>query len=271
MRFIMAFLASVLTTVVFSLVLAFVSRTTLFDPNYLVSKVHDTEVYTVIQDLLLDAALSNAPDPEAKQALRQALDKVVTPRYIQSKIESIAPQIDARLKGGDIIPKVDLSDFDDQAKAAGYPVDASNINQSVALPEKLDSQIVTAYRLSNNILYLGILGSLIIVVVIFLWSIRFREYRTLIYFFVATAVWLGLTGVGMIYVPELVTNTFLLPNQAGTTTKALAPIVSSVSRDMGVQILYTGLCFLFVGLAVFGISRISKAKTITAKQGSSIN
>lgn len=258
-------MASILSTIVFSLVIAFVARTTVFDPNYLTAKVHNTEVYTVIQDLILDAALSNAPDPEVKQALRQALDKVVTPQYVQSKIENIAPQIDARLRGGDKIPTFDLSDFGDQAKSAGYPVDASSLNHSVAFPEKLDSQIVKVYTLSNNVQFMGMLGSLVILLVIFLWSVRFREYRSLIYFFVATSVWLGLTGFTMVYIPDLVMKTFLLPIQPDMTTKVLAPIVSSVSRDMGIQILYAGLGFLCVGLAVLGISRVSKAKTITTK------
>lgn len=267
MRFLMAFLASLLATTVFSLVITFVARTTVFDPNYLAGKAHNTEVYTIIQDLILGAAVSNAPDPEVKQALRQALDKVVTPRYIQQKIETIAPQFDARIRGGTKVPTFDLSDFGDQAKSAGFPTDTSTINQLIPLPDKLDSQLILAYNLSTNIQYLGILGSLIVLLIIFLWSVKFREYRSLIYFFIATAVWLGITGLIFVYIPDLVSKSILLPNQPGTAIKALAPLVSSISRDMGVQMLYFGLGFILVGIAVFGLSRISKAKTVGFKLG----
>lgn len=266
MKILAVIATSILINMVGAIIVTWVFMATLLNPHYLVQEADRANIYPGAQHLLLDSFVENIPEVQERQQTRDALDKVVTPDYLKKKVASLSEALYTRMHGGSVVPSLDVSDFGDQLKAAGYKIDTSNLPKSIPLPNTIDAPLTHGAAVAYLVQFWLAVGCGILFLVVLLISIKVRQYRSLIYFFLTTGLSVLSLALLFMYGPQVILEQLVrLDGAARATLPLFEPMIVAIGRDIGMRFLYIGLGFMLATIAFFAISRVSKAKTITTK------
>ncbi len=266
MKILAALVSSFLINLVVAVIVSFVLTSTLFNPTYLAKKADQANIYSTAQSMLLDAFVNDVTDVKEKERIREAINKVITPDYLKKKVEGLASQLDKRIHGKSDTLELDVSDLGERITAAGFNIDTSRLPKTIPLPPEYDAQITQASVLTHTIQLWASVGSILILGIMILLSIRARQYRSLIYFFLMTSVSLFSLSLAFLYGPQVAFSQIIRFDESSKVAiDLLSPMAVAIGADVGMRFLYLGIAFAIATVAVFIVSRISKAKTIKTK------
>ncbi len=265
----MSLIASILISLILAASTSLVFNQTILNPEYL---QHKAEKIGLAKDLatIIPAqfAKSTGNKKEAEQ-IQTVLTQVLTPGYIQGKIDDFSKQLKSHLNRNGPVPQLDLHDLALKAREAGLDVPEDQFNQAFTIPPQLDTQLKTFVKTERKgqnytLVAIGILGAILV-----LFSIKRREYGSLLYVLVSIAVF----EFSLFYTLKLLPDyLFRQINLTSLQVQDLAPVIEKLVRsvlvDVEAKFIWLGIIFAVISLLIFALSIISRLRHTPQKSAS---
>lgn len=267
MKLLAGLLSSLLVTIVFALSLNWIFFNNVLQADYLMQKVKETNVGTHISQLMLVQFTAGLDDGAEKKQAEKVVSALFAPGYIESKLETVLTDFESFLKQNGATPKITFQELDGEAKKLGITLPQELTSGSISPSDKIAKQLKADYARVQKFESVGIIAASALFLVLFLISIKRREYGALMSFFYFSAFWHVLAYAFFVYGPNSIYG--LIPPAPKITAplvKGAELLIASVFRDIGQQLLVFGAVFLGIGLVVTGFAWISKLRHKPARR-----
>ncbi len=259
------FMATVLTTLLFLVVVTIAAGQTVLNTQYLESELQSQQAYSKLSTAISKDISKQADAGQAQDAVTTQLQSIITPQVLQQRLSKTLNEIQAYYKGNGPVPTLDVSDLVNQAEAAGLP--APN-DPKLQQPIKLTAA-TKAKHYSNAAKAVGAgVIALIVVLIVGLVAIarKTRNYKPLCAVLVSLGIMLSVTGGSLLIVPRIFNKLYTF-NPATNPFGALAhDIALGVLHDYALHLLIPGLAILVVGIvARLLVGRAGKRVTPVAE------
>ena len=182
-------------------------------PAKLVPALRSANVPAAVANAIPDMATkqndSGKPASPAEIAdMKAKIASVITPAYVDKKLQNIVDATTTFLKQGTPEPTLDLSDFPAQLRASGAlkPGDGADIDKNFATPIELNkngklNKLPTAYKMFKMLKYAGVLLFLVLLTTEWFVAERGKKLQRAGRIFLHAGLWYGLFFVLLIMVP----------------------------------------------------------------------
>lgn len=256
MKFIAKLCASLLVTVITLTVSAYVLNSTLLNAQYLEAKANSTHLYSTLSAALpVTLASGNTPDVVATQ---QALSKVISSTYVQSKIDPFLTQLDDYYHNKGPAPQLDLTDLVAEAQRQGIVIPANSpLSQPIVF--KSPPVVSQAFNWAGLILWAGpLLGLLLLAAVVGL-NQGFQRYSAITKVFIMAALTEGVVFLAFKATPSLLDSLVKTKSDTGPFVPALIGFFKNVLTDVSNDFGKAAIILVAVGALVFILGLILKA------------
>lgn len=217
------------------------------NPSKLVGSLRESEVPTAIANIIPERiSESNKEVAQQTEDISSKVAVVVTPDYVDQKIEAIAVSVIGFVKGEKADPVIDLADFPERLRASGIEA-GDDINKTFAEPINLNkegslSKLPEAYDKFVLVKRLGIIIFVVLLAAEWFAAPKGEKLKRVGRIFLHAAIWFGTFALVLaVALPNL-----LLPEvRTATNDPAMNALIESLVKS--IQSLFTQY---FIGSAI---------------------
>lgn len=200
----------------------------------------------------------------AKEAdMKAKIATVVTPSYVDEKIQAITTSVIAYMKHGTPDPTIDISDFPANLKASGIDV-GDDANKNFGTPIKLNnngalSVLPKAYKTFSLVKIAGIV--LFVLLLLSEWFVAAKgdKLHRIGRIFLHAGLWYTLYWVVLVVVPSHVLPTIKDKIKADSTVNPLIDAVTkSVQHLFSVYFLAFAIVCWFIAIALYAVRHMQR-------------
>jgi hypothetical protein len=262
MKFLAGLLSTLLIPLIFSAILGFTLSKTLLNAEYMSEKAKTSGLYTDIATIIPEQIAANSvrsEDPKEKEKMNQLLTSVLTPGYLETKVDTFLKDFNNRYMGDGSapIPEINLEELLVQARAQGVEVPEGDFQAKITIPTEQDAQIKAVFDKAKPAITGTVIGAVIAFLFLLLISIKIHSYWGIVWAFFVSALLQGLLFFVIKGSPVMLIS-YLEKSEASA---AFIPIVEkflgSITEDISNQFGVWALVFAVATIITFGFSMVS--------------
>lgn len=178
---------------------------TVFNPTKLTEELRKSGVSSELANVLVERTVQKMP-PEEAEVNRPKVAQVITPVYIERKLNELAKALTTFMKEGSPQPTLDLTDFPGQVGNAGITLtleESAEFDKPIELnkQEKLN-WLPRAYKILGKAKYVGVLLFIVLLTIELFVSPTGQKLKRTGRIFLHTSVWFFTLWAMLIYVPS---------------------------------------------------------------------
>jgi hypothetical protein len=247
---------------------------TISNADYLISQMHETHFADQLAGVLPEVAAQIIGESEET---RLAIKEAVTPKYVESQLDALVPQMIGYLHGNGPQPVLDLRDLEAPITNAGLPIPAklqsmidtpSNVNAG-----QFDSILIQVATRSTQLLWLVPLVGLILLVLIVI-LLGHRRWSVLAGSAVFAALVLGVIGL-VDYSPPRLISSAIETSPVKALAPALLPFTTSIAKNqtqaawiVAATLIGVSVILIFMGFVAKIISQHRKKRKLALHKNS---
>jgi hypothetical protein len=240
-------LASILVAVLVSTVVTTVLDQTVLSSTYLEGQLTSTNSYTHLSTALSKQVATDAGTVDP--TLVSAIQGVLTPAVIKTKLDSTLEQLQAYYKGNGQPPVIDLTDIAAQAQAAGVPIGQdTDLTKPITLGSGDKAKGVG--NTIKSVRTATLVASLVLIVLLGLLSWKRRKYSILPNVLISVGVFIGLLALALSLAPHLIDQYVKINAGSSSFTAIGHDLAASIAKDLGKRFGIIAAICLVIGIGV---------------------
>lgn len=224
----------------------------LLNPSKLVPALKDAGVSAAIANILPEKATEDAK-PDEREDMKAKISQVVTPDYVNEKLQAIAASVTTYMRQGTPQPIIDISDFPAKLRASGVEV-GNDIDKNFAKPIELNKEgkldkLPQAYKLLKLVKIAGL--ALFVVLLLLEWWVAARgeKLKRVGRVFLHSAVWFGLFFISIVVIPNMLAPKIKESINDANSNALVESVIKAVQKLFGQYVLA-----MFIACAVLAVS-----------------
>lgn len=266
-------ISGLLATVLFAVTLSWVLDSTVFNAQFMKSRAQEANLYQGVAEQLPQLVTSGGQRTDDPNAVRtqELLKSVVTPEYVQNKLEPFLDSLETYLRGEGPPPVLDLTDLGRQATAAGLdvPPDTALTKPTAIFAPKEGSRSEEGphpiLRLMQAVLRIGSILALLLAGLLMLVNHGFHRLTVLAKVLLTAGIFCALAALLLRLAPNLLGVMINSNQDLGALKGPLKQLMTSMGLEIGSLLLMVAAAYgagaIVIGGAGWHLTRTHEALT----------
>lgn len=243
----------------------------LLDPDRLNGALRGAEVSQALSNAIPELATSSDDmDAGEKEEIRAKISEVVTPDYIDKKIETISYSTIQFLREGEPEPVVDISDFPDKLRAAGVDV-GEDMEKEFGKPIQLNedgklNKVPEAYQKFKTAKWVALMLVVVLFVAEWFVAAKGEKLKRFGRIFLHLSIWLFITYIAIVILPNAYAPKLTGGIEQESMRNLVTSVISAVQGLLSVYVLASAVVCAVVALGLYAARRF-KRPAVPAKAG----